>query len=69
MVEDNVLKQFTDLGLSEEQADNAVSTIMQSWVDGLSLDTGLADAYTDKKAREAIEALYEGDRWAEERTK
>ena len=69
MVEDSVLKEFTDLGLSEEQADSAVSTIMQSWVDGLSLDTGLADAYTDKKAKEAVEALYEGDRWAEERVK
>lgn len=62
-MEADVMESFTSLGLDPARAQSSVDTIIQSWVQGLSLDS----EYADYQARSAKKELYETDRWGAER--
>ena len=62
-VEDQIMQEFTNLGLDESTAQSSVDAIVQSWVSGLSLD----DEFDDYKDIKEKQELYADDKYKDQR--
>ena len=61
--EDQIMQEFTNLGLDESTAQSSVDAIVQSWVSGLSLD----DEFDDYKDIKEKQELYADDKYKDQR--